>query len=125
MHKDGAFRQIPRLPLSPIEVIRRIKEQTHIDQTEAAHPYFGCLVEWTGVLQSYSRLKECIIVTLTISEEWSWLINLSLIPEMLELVQQLNKGDVVRFRGIITDIGSLNVFNIDYVEFCDININQA
>jgi hypothetical protein len=55
---------IPRLPLSPVEVTTRIKEQTHMDHTEAAHSYFGYLVEWTGVFHSYSRKKDFVSVTL-------------------------------------------------------------
>jgi class 3 adenylate cyclase len=116
---------IPRLPLSPVEVITRIKEQTHMDHAEAAHPYIGYLVEWTGVFDSYSRRKDCITVTLIMGKEPLVFSTLFVIPEMLELVQQLSKGDEVRFRGVITDISILNAYSFDYVEFCDVNINRA
>jgi hypothetical protein len=110
---------IPRLPLPPEEVISKIKAQTHLEEKEATRPYIGYLVEWKGVFDGYSREKNHITVSLTLSEKLMGGALLYCVPEMLELLQQFRKGDIISFRAVVTGI-SLRIFILNYVEFCNI-----
>jgi hypothetical protein len=113
---------IPRLPLFPDQVISRMKAENHLDKSGAARPYIGYLVEWTGTFSSYSRQRDCIKVDLNLSKgSWELYCELYCVSEMLEVIQQLRKGDKVGFRAIIIRIYSTIMFQLDYVEFCNID----
>jgi class 3 adenylate cyclase len=107
---------VPRLPLSPQELIRAIKMKSDVDQSKPGSECIGYLVEWAGVLDHYSLKQDYVEAWLNIAEAHSRVILvLNLVPEMIEVVRRLRKGDTVYFRGVITDYFFGTVI-LDYVE---------
>jgi class 3 adenylate cyclase len=100
---------LPRLPYSFQEFCMMIKD---LDD-DSRNQYLGYCVEWEASFDSFTRQGSFLIAYL--SEESLPLVHLSLVSDMIEIVQKIKKRTRVKFGGVIMKLGRLG-FDLDYVE---------
>ena len=108
---------VPKLPLSPQQLEKIIKEAD--DGLSKAAEFYGYFVEWKGIYNKYKRENGYLSVTLDIEgNKFYKEIELKLPNTMLEIIKDLKKGQQLRFRGIIEQF--FFTFYLNYVEIQEI-----
>jgi len=104
---------VPKLPYSAHELETMIQESSN--SIQKAKSYIGYLVDWKGIYDSYEKKTECLKVTLKVKKNiMHKIIDLILPLTMHEIIKELKKGQMIRARGIITEI--FLGFELNYVE---------
>jgi hypothetical protein len=80
---------------------------------DSRNQYLGYYVEWEASFSSVNRYSTSLIAFLV--EGTGRMLNLSLVPDMYEIVQKIKKMARVKFSGVIMKLGPLSI-DLDYIE---------
>lgn len=118
------LRELLNVPKLPMSLIAFMQYYRSLENRDDAENYLGFLVEWQGKFESYNKYSDEIRVMIVEKAEATDLIivNLQLLPTMLDVVRNLRKGQAVRFRGILFEIHRLNLL-VNYVDLEIVDAN--
>jgi len=91
----------------------------HLDD-DSRNQYLGYYVEWEASYDSYSRSDSALTASLS---EKSIGLSLSLVSDMTEIVQKIEKKERVKFCGVIMKVYFDFIF-LDYVEILGLSARQ-